>query len=411
MLANIEDSVELMMDDMLKAGVDLNHPNLIQRMIKESNNIVEWMQEELGIEFRERLTQMGGHSVPRTLSTLNACESDIVEPILRKIATMNNVEVLLDTAFEKFIVSENERRVEGIRDKNRLNDHHEMLVCRKGVVIASGGFSANIQFRMVQVPSFNESVMTTNQPGATAEVLKEALKIGTMSVQLSRIQLGPWTSPDENGFGNAPFFCLGAGFPYGIIVDPHTSRRFANELGNRYERSMAILKMGHPAVCITDYAGAGHSLRKDLKEHEPVVKSLPPSKILLPNTKWTLKPWSRRSFNTIWEWQTESITLASPFAMSWSRLRRCPFMLFDSGPRCITPCGACTLTPMPTLCMLTTIPLKVSMLLEKWQEAFTAAIVSAVAPPWTVFRLVALLAAMLPRHTIPKAPSPGTLDS
>jgi hypothetical protein len=25
--------------------------------------------------------------------------------------------------------------------------------------------------------------------------------------------------------------------------------------------------------------------------------------------------------------------------------------------------------------------------------------------------LVALLAAMLPRHTIPKAPSPGTLDS
>jgi hypothetical protein len=95
-----------------------------------------------------------------------------------------------------------------------------------------------------------------------------------MSVQLSRIQLGPWTSPDEEGFGNAPFFCIGSGFPYGIIVDPANSKRFVNELGNRYERSMAILKVvGHPVVCLTDSGGAKHSLKKDLKSMEPAVKS------------------------------------------------------------------------------------------------------------------------------------------
>jgi flavocytochrome c len=272
-LANIEDSVELMMTDLLKAGTDLNHPNLIRRMIEESNDMVKWMKDELGIPFRDRVTQLGGHSVPRTLSTINARGSDIIDPMLRKIATMKNIEILLDTAFERFIVSDNGRRVEGIRVQNRLDDHHETLFCRRGVVIASGGFSADVQFRSVQNPSFGSSVMTTNQPGATAEVLKEALKIGAMSVQLSRIQLGPWTSPDEMGFGKAPFFCLGAGFPYGIIVDPLTSRRFVNELGNRYERSMAILKMGHPVVNITDSLGAAHSLRKELDELEPTVKS------------------------------------------------------------------------------------------------------------------------------------------
>jgi flavocytochrome c len=274
-LANIEDSEELMMADLLKAGIDLNHPNLIRRMIEESNDMVKWMEDELGIEFRTRVTQLGGHSVPRTLSTLNACGSDIIDPMLRKIATMKSIEILLDTAFERFVLSEDGRRVEGIRVQNRLDDHHETLFCRKGVVIASGGFSADVHFRSVQNPSFGESVMTTNQPGATAEVLKEALKVGAMSVQLSRIQLGPWTSPDENGFGKAPFFCLGAGFPYGIIVDPSTSRRFVNELGNRYERSMAILKMGHPVVNITDRDGAEHSLRKELEELEPTVKSFP----------------------------------------------------------------------------------------------------------------------------------------
>lgn len=66
-VANIEDSVELMMSDMLKAGVDLNHPNLLKKMITESNSVVEWTEKELGIEYRERVTQLGGHSVPRTL--------------------------------------------------------------------------------------------------------------------------------------------------------------------------------------------------------------------------------------------------------------------------------------------------------------------------------------------------------
>jgi hypothetical protein len=113
--------------------------------------------------------------------------------------------------------------------------------------------------------------MSTNQPGATAEVLKEALRLGAMPVQLSRIQLGPWTSPDEHGFGKAPFFCLGAGFPYGIIVDPCTSQRFVNELGNRYERSMSILKMGHPVVCIVDSEGAQHSLKQELDQLQPTV--------------------------------------------------------------------------------------------------------------------------------------------
>ena len=93
-------------------------------------------------------------------------------------------------------------------------------------------------------------------------------------VELSHIQLGPWTSPDEIGFGKAPFFCLGAGFPYGIIINPTTSKRFVNELGDRRERSMAILRsVGHPVICLTDGDGAKHSLEKDLTSCEPAVMS------------------------------------------------------------------------------------------------------------------------------------------
>mmetsp|Transcript_11826 Transcript_11826/g.32801 ORF Transcript_11826/g.32801 Transcript_11826/m.32801 type:complete len:510 (-) Transcript_11826:98-1627(-) len=271
-LSGIEDSVELMMEDMKKAGVDLNHPNLIRKMIEESNSIVEWTEKELGIKYRDRVTQLGGHSVPRTLSTLNASGNDIIHPMLKIIKERQNIDLLIHTGFRKFTVGEEGGHVTGIKVADTRTGHQQVILCRKGVVVASGGFGADVLFRSIQNPSFDKNVMTTNQPGATAEVLKEALRIGAMPVQLSRIQLGPWTSPDEHGFGKAPFFCLGAGFPYGIIVDPETSQRFVNELGNRYDRSMAILKLGHPAVCLVDNEGAKHSLNKDLGGLQPAVK-------------------------------------------------------------------------------------------------------------------------------------------
>lgn len=144
-------------------------------------------------------------------STLNACGNDIIQPMLDAINSKANVELLLNTAFQSFVKQGS--RVEGIRVKNTRDGKELKIFCKRGVVACSGGFSADVPFRSVQNPSFDEKVMSTNQPGATAEVLKEALRIGAMPVQLSRIQLGPWTSPDEQGFGKAPFFCLGAGFP------------------------------------------------------------------------------------------------------------------------------------------------------------------------------------------------------
>jgi flavocytochrome c len=95
-------------------------------------------------------------------------------------------------------------------------------------------------------------VDTTNKPYATADVIKSALRIGALPVHLSWIQLGPWTSPDEKGFGAGPDFAGYAGFPYGVMVDPATGRRFVNELADRKTRCDAVLSLGHPAVVIAD---------------------------------------------------------------------------------------------------------------------------------------------------------------
>ena len=145
-LGKIEDSTDLMMNDMCKAGIDLNHLNLLTKMITESNSLLKWLEQDLNIKFRERVTQLGGHSVPRTVSTLNACGNDIINPMLEKIDAMPNVELMTNTAFQDFVVSHDDDdesdekdgseqvSVDGIHVVSKKDDdeHTEQLLCKKG---------------------------------------------------------------------------------------------------------------------------------------------------------------------------------------------------------------------------------------------------------------------------------------
>ena len=75
------------------------------------------------------------------------------------------------------------------------------------------------------------------------------------------IQLGPWTSPDEKGFGVCPKF-VEASVGYGLMIDPKTGKRFINETGNRKVRADAILAIGHPAIILIS--------ETNMKKHVPM---------------------------------------------------------------------------------------------------------------------------------------------
>jgi hypothetical protein len=95
------------------------------------------------------------------------------------------------------------------------------------------------------------------------------MRIGALTIHLSRIQLGPWTSPDEKRYGIGPDFGSYIAFPYGIVVDPATGRRIVNELADRKIRAEAILATGHPCIGIADVKGierAGRNIDHCLKK-------------------------------------------------------------------------------------------------------------------------------------------------
>ena len=105
--------------------------------------------------------------------------------------------------------------------------------------------------------------------------LMAAQRIGATDIQMDWIQLGPWTSPDEKGFGVAPKI-VEAVVGYGFMVDPETGKRFVNETGNRKVRSDAIVATGHPAVLAVSVDNVGHVPAEALKTglEKGVVKTL-----------------------------------------------------------------------------------------------------------------------------------------
>lgn len=252
----IQDSPELMYRDMMKAGLGINHPQLVRMVAEKSNETFRWSVDHLGVEFMDRVDHFGGHSVHRCYTAAGRTGATIIKKQVEKLKELG-VEIRLGVYLKTF-VQDPDGRVCGVevregydyRDPEAGVD--EVLRARKAVVLATGGFGSDLPFRSVQDPRLTAQVDTTNKPFATAQALKEALRLGAAPIHLSHIQLGPWTSPDEKGFGDGPVFADYIVFLYGIIVDPETGRRFVNELGDRKALSDAILTTGHPCIGMAD---------------------------------------------------------------------------------------------------------------------------------------------------------------
>ncbi len=92
-------------------------------------------------------------------------------------------------------------------------------------------------------PKLTANLKTTNQPGATAELMREASRIGANIIQADWIQFLPNTSPDEEGMGMGSHFASVGGSLYGLWLNTNTGKRFTDEFGDRKTATDAIFKV------------------------------------------------------------------------------------------------------------------------------------------------------------------------
>jgi flavocytochrome c len=268
----IEDSPELFYSDMMQAGLGINHPNLVRVVAERASDAIDWTRTTLGVKYLDRLDRFGGHSVARCLTTHNHTGADLIKAQRAKLKQMC-VEIRTCCLLTRLLTDSN-GAVCGvqIRSGYKFPDENSGTIktirARRAVILTTGGFGNDIRFRLLQNPSLNESLSSTNHRGATAEGLIAALEIKAAPVHLSWIQLGPWGCADETGYGRGASFASYSVYPTGILVDPATGRRIVNEWADRRQRCDAIFKTGHVCVGVVDAKGAevaADSLQQCLK--------------------------------------------------------------------------------------------------------------------------------------------------
>ncbi len=259
----INDSADMMYKDMLKAGLCLNVPELVRVLVDNAKDTFKWSIDYLGVEYLDRVDIFGGHSVPRCYTAKNVSGSTIIKKQIEKMNEFN-MKVRFKSCSKNLIYSSDEI-ICGVvvRDdydyKNSEKGRDINIKAKKGVILASGGFGSDVDFRKAQDPRLIEKIDTTNKPFATAEVIKQAINAGAAPIQLSHIQLGPWASPDEKGYGDGPQFSEYIVFQYGVIINPVTGCRFVNELSDRKTLSDKLLSIGHPCIGLADVKAVENS--------------------------------------------------------------------------------------------------------------------------------------------------------
>lgn len=222
----VPDTAEKHIEDTLKGGDEMGNPVLVETMVHAAPVYFNLLLDN-GLKTRDVLARPGGHYGYRTYVTEDQVGSDITNLQLEMLKN-TKADIRLETKMvEIYRTRDEENRVVGIRVATA--DGYKTIRATKGVILATGGFSANVQMRKTQVPYLTEEIPTTNiKAASTGEGIYLAQAIGANTTQMSNIQRYPFANPEDgvlDGFAVWPF----TGPSFGIVYVDYQGNRYVNE--------------------------------------------------------------------------------------------------------------------------------------------------------------------------------------
>ena len=226
----IEDSKQLFYDDIMKGGKYENIPSLVQNFVEHAPVTISWLTG-LGADLSD-VGLMGGSSVKRTHRPQGGTA---IGPHLMKIlkfATSNkNIEIRTSNKVTG-LLSAVDGSVTGVKVQNANGSTYSLTA--KAVIIATGGFGANLEMVTSLQPSL-KGFATLNHPGATGDAFAWVTAIGGATIQMANIQIHPTAEATNH------ILITEAVRGNGAILVNHESKRFCNEMDTRDVVSAAIL--------------------------------------------------------------------------------------------------------------------------------------------------------------------------
>ena len=246
-LIGIKDSAKLMFEDMMKSAEGLSDPEITRIICEKASETYQWSKDVLGIKYMSRIDIFGGHQVPRCYTPDPFSGSTIILKTREKCEALG-IKILCGVSVLSFIQDENKRVIGLNVDSNySLDPDHkkelQQIYASKGIIVASGGYAADVAFRKQVHSDIDDEIQTTNKRFTSAEVLQACMDINAKTANLDLIQWMPWTTNDEIGYGRGGLFGDYIVSSYGILIDSKTGQRFINEQANRKELAEMILQV------------------------------------------------------------------------------------------------------------------------------------------------------------------------
>ena len=216
-------------DDMFRVTEYRTDPELVEILVKNSFNTLKWMREK-GIRFAPiwgrqafkvdgRFVFWGGLTVEAYGGGPGLCEA------LWESAKKRGIEILFEARALDLITDENQVTGVKVRHKGKIEE-----IGAKSVVLASGGFQANTEWRTRYLGPGWDLAKVRGTPYNVGDGIRMATDIGASTK-------GNWSGCHAVGWErNAPEFgdlAVGDAFqkhsyPFGIMVNA-TGRRFVDE--------------------------------------------------------------------------------------------------------------------------------------------------------------------------------------
>lgn len=257
------DTAEKHFEDTINGGDGMSDPALVNVMVNTAPKYLDILLDA-GLQVRHTLARPGGHYGFRTYVTENSIGSDITN-IQRDLVDKSGAEVMLETKMvELYRDNENDQKVVGIRVEMK-DGSSKTIEAKKGVILATGGFSSNKEMRQLHVPYLTPDLPTTNNVCSTGEGIQIAQAVGANTVQMSYVQRYPWANP-VNGVLDTYAVMPFTGPSYGVIYVDQDGNRYVNE-GDRRDvcANAAIATGGVTTFSIFTREIASFSTDKDIQ--------------------------------------------------------------------------------------------------------------------------------------------------
>jgi len=257
------DSKELMELDTLIGGKGINDVTLVKTMVNGTEAGIDWLAS-IGADLNN-VGSFGGASVKRIHRPVNAEGKTVsvgsyIVPILEKNVTDRGVQILFETTATEIRMEDG--KVVGINAVTA--DGGKVIINAKAVVLATGGFGANLDM-VAQLKPELEGFMTTNAAGLQGQGIDMAVAVGAATVDMEQIQIHPTVQADT-----AALITEGLRGDGAILVNAE-GKRFIDEVGTRDVVSAAeIAQTGSYSWLIVDQAMVDKSsviagyIKKDL---------------------------------------------------------------------------------------------------------------------------------------------------